>query len=345
MATDDARPLPPLTNFRRPRAEFWADRTLTVTEVRKLIETLDPVEEDAEITHLSLEVIIPPMFGHAAYASGTARGMMHPGEAVVGYRGGRGDQILRPEHRDRDTLTFFGLFMREGHRSARSQEIFDRVQQIHHDVRGVGNDLQLHVLGLLIFEPERWVSDLGAPGWFTERENLARFHFWQGVGRGMGLKRIPASYDEFRQWLDDFEREHAQPTLEAQAVYRKQVEGFARWFPGPSKMLAHQTLSAGLNPMTRSVVDSGPVNPVFTLALSAGIRAFKATESVRRVNLSRTWVGEFSRLGTDPNLDRLGYQHDMTADSRYQRVGSSSDGYRFTVARGVESGGTQQEYS
>ncbi|MCQ4118139.1 oxygenase MpaB family protein [Rhodococcus tibetensis] len=339
MTTHDASHLPATSQFRQPRAEFWADRRLTVTEVRKLIEKLDPLEDDAEITHLSLEVLVPPMMAHAVYASGTARGMTHPAEAVVGYRGGRGDQILRPEHRDRDTLTFFGLFMREGHRSARAQEIFDRVQQIHHDVRGVGNDLQLHVLGLLIFEPERWVSDLGMPGWFTERENLARFHFWQGVGRGMGLKQIPQGYDEFRQWIDDFEREHAKPTFEAQAVYRKQVEGFARWFPGPSKILAHQTLSAGLNRMTRSVVDSGPVNPAVPLALSAGIRAYKAADSVRRVNLSRTWVGEFSRIGTDPNLARLGYQHDMTADPRYRRVGDPSKSYRFTVARGVESGG------
>ncbi|WP_181063444.1 oxygenase MpaB family protein [Nocardia nova] len=307
--------------------------------MRKLIEQLDPVEDDAEITHLSLEVIVPPMFGHAAYAAGTARGMTHPAEAVVGYRGGRGDQIVRPEHRDRDTLTFFGMFMREGHRSARAQEIFDRVQQIHHDVRGVGNDLQLHVLGLLIFEPQRWVSDLGMPGWFSEKENLARFHFWQGVGRGMGLQQIPQDYDEFRQWVDEFEQEHFAPTPEARAVYRKQVEGFARWFPGPTKVLAHQTLSAGLSRMTRRVVDSGPVNPAFTLALAAGLRAYRATEPVRRVNLSRTWVGEFSRLGADPDLADLGYQHDVTSDPRYQRAGDPAKGYRYSVARGLESGG------
>ena len=326
------------TTYRQPRQEFWADRTVTVAEVRRMIEQLDPVEDDAEITHLSLEVRVPAILGHAAYASGTARGMSHPAEAAVGYRKGRGQQLHDPIGRDRSTLTYFGLFMREGHRSASVQAILDRVQQIHHDVRGVTNHTQLHVLALLILEPLRVVTDLGAPDFFSEKENLARFHFWRGVGLGMGLTGVWETYEEVGTWLEDFETKYATPTEAAHQVYRGQIRGFAMWFPGPLRnRIARSVLTAVLSERTREIVAAGPVDIKGRLAAQALLRSVVLTERVRRVNLSTTWVSQFSPDGEHPDIGALGYQHDRTTDARYLKVGAPEDGYRYTVKDGLTS--------
>ncbi|WP_158056868.1 oxygenase MpaB family protein [Saccharomonospora sp. CUA-673] len=327
---------------RQPLAEYWEDRTMSVADVRKLITELDPVDNDVEITHLSLEVVVPPMFAHAAFTGGTARGMIHPAEATVGYRKGTGDGIVRPHHRDNDTLAFFGLFMREGYRSDAAQAVFDRVQQIHHDVNGLHNDLQLHILGLLTFEPDRYVEGLGAPGFFTDREKYARYNFWKGVGTGMGITDIPGSYHEFQLWVEDFERRTFKPSKAAREIYRGQTRSFSRYFPGPTRILAPHVLTAGLSPMTKQAVDADPAWPGVHKALCAGMAAMRGTERFRKTNLSRTWVSQFSRLGENPDIHALGYQHDVTSDRRYQKAGPAEAGYRYTVARGLESAAQEE---
>lgn len=325
------------TSYRRPLAKYWEDRTVTVADVRYMIAELDPVENDAEITHLSLEVIVPPFMAEAAVNAGTARGMIHPAEAKVGYRDGTGDGLVRPHERSVDTLAFFGLFMREGHRSETAQAVFDRVQQVHHDVRGVTNTLQLHILGLLIAEPDRYVRDLGSPEFFSAKEREARYNFWRGVGTGMGLTGIPDSYDEMVAWVDEFEQRTFKPSEEARLLYQGMMRGFAGWFPGNNHFLSQQFMTAGLSPMTRQAVSAPKLLPGFHKALSVVLRAEKPTASIRKVNLSDTWVSQFSRLGEHPDLAKLGYQHDPTKDKRYLEAGDPADGYRYTVANGLES--------
>lgn len=150
---------------------------------------LDPIDHDVEITHLSMDVLIPPLFAYMAYTSGFARTLGNPAVANRIWREGAGDQIRTPVRRDRDTLTFFGEFMRRGHRSPQAQAVFDRVQDIHRQVKGVGNETQVHVLGMLIFDPERFAKAVGHR-WFTDKENDARFNFWLGVARGMRLRDV-----------------------------------------------------------------------------------------------------------------------------------------------------------
>ncbi|CAM3714932.1 oxygenase MpaB family protein [Smaragdicoccus niigatensis] len=320
--------------LRRP--ELWEDRTVTAAEVREIIAGLDPVADCAEITHLSLEVLTPPMFAQMAYASGFARGVTHPAEAIVTHRAG--GYVNAPENRDRDTLAFFGLLYRHGPHSEEMQRVVDRIQQIHHDVRGVGNNLQLHILGLMIIEPERWARDLGAANFFTTVENDARFHLWAAIGRMMGLEGIWSSYDEVEPWVVAFESRHSRYTTEAAELYRGQIKAFEAWFPGPSKALGGQVLTAGLPKQYRSMLGAPRLLPGVTSSIRAITKVILASENARRVNLSSTWVKDFSRFGDNPDLQAMGYQHDVANDARYQRVGAPADGYTFTVARGVEAG-------
>lgn len=286
--------------------ELYADRTVTVAEVRRLIAELDPVQDCSTITHLSLEVITPPMVANMSYASGFARGVMHPAEAIVAHRAG--GYVNAPEVRDRDTLAFFGLLHRCGPHSDQMQHVVDRIQEIHRDVRGVTNTLQLHILGLLMYEPQRWARDAGVPDFLAPIENEARFQMWAAIGRMMGLEGIWSSYDEVEPWVLEFEGKHSARTDEGVALYAGQIKAFERFFPGPSKYLAGQYLTAGLPKSARKVLGAPRLLPGIELSLRAMARAMAASDSVRRVNLSSTWVKDFSRFGDDPDVDAMGYR-------------------------------------
>ncbi len=56
-----------------PLQQCWEARKVTGTEVMRMIDELDPVEHATEITHLSMEVLVPPIFAYLGYAAGFAR--------------------------------------------------------------------------------------------------------------------------------------------------------------------------------------------------------------------------------------------------------------------------------
>lgn len=151
-------------------------------EVRRVIDGLDPQANDAEITHLSLEVLMPPMLSHIGYASAGAHVVAVPRVAERILRGGEGDQVLDPRRRDADTLTFFGELIRRGHRSP-----------------------------------------------------------------------------------------------------------------------------AGMSERTRECLGYEPISTPMTTALQSGWRSFLATRPLRPVRLDSSWVKTFSRVGADPDLERIGY--------------------------------------
>ena len=322
--------------FQHRHPELWANRTLTVRQARRLIDDLDPEQDCAEITHISLEVMTPPLFSHMAYASGFARGTTHPAEARAVHRGA--GYLHAPVNRDRDTMTFFGLLHRYGPHSPELQELADRIQQIHHDVRGVGNQLQLHILGLMMYEPERWARDLGLPDYFTDREHQARYHLWKAIGTRMGIRGIWDSYGEVEPWILAFEEKHGARSSEGVEIYRGQIRGFEKYFPRPLRFLAGPVLTAGLPVSARDHLDAPRVPVLVDKAMRAVATVVRLTEPVRPVNLSSTWVRDFSRMGDDPDISRMGYQHDTSSDPRYAKVAAAGEGHRFTVAEGLQPG-------
>ncbi|KQU50521.1 hypothetical protein ASG84_26040 [Rhodococcus sp. Leaf278] len=116
------------TEPRYPLARYWESRRVSGAEVHRMIDVLDPVD-DVEITHLSMEVLTPPLFAYLGCASGFARTLGNPATADRAWRIGTGDQILKSAQRDLDTLTFFGEFIRRGHRSPEAQAVFNRIQR------------------------------------------------------------------------------------------------------------------------------------------------------------------------------------------------------------------------
>ncbi|HWX87592.1 MAG TPA: oxygenase MpaB family protein [Solirubrobacteraceae bacterium] len=289
-----------------PRSEFWEPRWLLGRDVRRLIAGLDPERHDAEITHLSLEVLTPPMFAHLGYASAGIRVNAIPRVAKRVVRDGTGDQIVRPWVRDADTLTFFSELMRRGHRSAAGAAACERIQSIHKSVGGVLNEDQVHTLCTLIFYSERLAQTMGHRV-HTDVENEARLSFWLGIARHMRLRDVPQTRVELMAWMEDHERRHFAHAPECRTAAEAHIRAIEGWFPGPLKPLARSIMVATMDDRLRDCLGYEPPSAVTIAAMRAGWRGFVMSTPVLPVRLDSSWVKSFSRVGPSPDLERIGY--------------------------------------
>jgi ER-bound oxygenase mpaB/B'/Rubber oxygenase, catalytic domain len=294
------------TTSRGPRTEFWSPRYKLGGSVRRLIAKLDPEQHDAEITHLSSEVLTPPVMAHIGYVNASARTVAVPHVARTVFREGTGDQILRPWERDADTLTFFGELMRRGHRSAEGIAACKRIEQIHRAVGGVLNEDKVYTLALMIHSPQDLALAMGRPI-HSDVENRALHSFWMGVGRAMGVRDVPETPDELRAWAEEYEAKHFEPSTEAHEVSEAHIRAIEHWFPGPSKWLARAIYIGSLDERVAECLGYEPSKKPFAALMRAGWLSFAAAGPLLPVRLDSSWVKSFSRVGPEPDLERIGY--------------------------------------
>ena len=99
-----------------------------------------------------------------------------------------------------DQVSLHGLHSEGGRRAIR------RVNQMH-GAYDISNDDMRYVLSTFVVVPKRWMDDYG---WrpFTSAEVDASTRYYRELGRLMGIKDIPETYDAFEQLLDDYEAAH-----------------------------------------------------------------------------------------------------------------------------------------
>ena len=93
-----------------------------------------------------------------------------------------------------------------GYLEGRGKDALDRMNWAHGHYK-IPNEDFLYVLSTFIYEPIRWIDKYG---WrpTCEVEKRGYYFFWREVGKRMGMRDIPPSYEEFGQWKADFERKH-----------------------------------------------------------------------------------------------------------------------------------------
>lgn len=81
-----------------------------------------------------------------------------------------------------------------------------RINQMH-KMYDISNDDMRYVLSTFVVVPKRWLDDYG---WrpLTDRELRATVNYYRDLGRHLGIKDIPETYDAFMHLMDDYEREH-----------------------------------------------------------------------------------------------------------------------------------------
>lgn len=115
--------------------------------------------------------------------------------------------------------------------SPRGRAAVRRINQMHR-MYDISNDDMRYVLSTFVVIPRRWNQEFG---WrqSTPDEQLAALRYYQALGKRMGIKDIPATYEEFEQLLDSYEAEHFGYDEGGRAVADSTLELLTTFYPRP----------------------------------------------------------------------------------------------------------------
>jgi hypothetical protein len=105
-----------------------------------------------------------------------------------------------------DTGLILDAVLEHGFASTTGRAALRRMNQMHGSYDIAEDDLR-YVLSTFVVVPNRWMQRWGWRA-FTEHERTAAASYYRELGRHMGIKDSPETYDGFARLLDDYERAH-----------------------------------------------------------------------------------------------------------------------------------------
>ncbi|MGW5879318.1 oxygenase MpaB family protein [Nocardiopsis terrae] len=155
---------------------------------------------------------------------------------------GRTDQFTgQTQKRYDDTALILGNMIRHGFEPGKGRDALRRMNQMHRSY-DISNDDYRYVLSTFVIMPVRWLNDYGY-GWrrLSDHEISAITNYYRRLGKYMGIKDVPETYEGFRELLDGYEAEHfayteggrrvSDSTLDLMVTfYPPRVAGLARKF-------------------------------------------------------------------------------------------------------------------
>lgn len=141
-----------------------------------------------------------------------------------------------------DTALLIAEWVEKGYDSESGRAAIRRMNQLHHHWP-ISNEDYLYVLSVFIYVPKDWYMMYGTRA-LTEKETLATYTFWVQVGKMMGIKNIPDTYEAFEQFSRDYEREHFAYTDANRRVADATIRVFLSWYPKLIRPLVLQGIYA-----------------------------------------------------------------------------------------------------
>jgi len=149
----------------------------------------------------------------------------------------------RGQKRYDDTVVLLYEMTRDGGMdSPRGRAAVRHMNRIHGRYP-ISNEDFLYVLSTFVVVPVRWISRYG---WrpYSRHEVRATVNFFRHMGRLMGLKDIPETYEEFAGLLDGYERDHYAFNEPSRRVAEATIAIFQGWFPAVARPLARRGVLA-----------------------------------------------------------------------------------------------------
>ncbi|SEQ62804.1 hypothetical protein SAMN05216188_10480 [Lentzea xinjiangensis] len=208
------------------------------------ISSLDPVADHEEIMRISSGLEFPwdyqkslEMALFRTYCVPTISGLLER----------TGEFERRPQKRYDDTATLMAELVEHGYDSPRGREAL-RVVNRQHGRYDISNDDMLYVLSTFIYDPIEWLSRYG---WrpLSRNEQLAGFHFYRAVGARMGIRDIPADYDEFLAFKKAYEQSHFVFAPSNRRIGQYTLDLFCSWYPRMFKPVVSRAVVAMLDPL------------------------------------------------------------------------------------------------
>ncbi|MGW0333466.1 oxygenase MpaB family protein [Streptomyces sp. NPDC003011] len=203
------------------------------------IRTMDPEKDALEIYRLSTAYEFPWDFTRALELA------LYRTYAVPGI--GRllaetAELTDRTQKRYDDTSLLLDAVVEHGFDSEQGRTAIRRINQMHHGY-DIGNDDMRYVLCTFVVVPRRWID---AYAWrrLSRHEIVASAVHYRTLGRHMGIKDVPGSYEEFEACLDAYEEAHFGWDEGARRVADATLTLVASWYPRPlAPLLRTSTLA------------------------------------------------------------------------------------------------------
>lgn len=185
-----------------------------------------------------------------------------------------------------------------GFESDEGKAAIRRINQMHKHY-DISNDDFLYVLSTFVVVPKRWIDDYG---WrcLSATELRATVNYYRTLGRHMGIKDIPETYDEFMHLMDDYERAHFAFDKGGRRVADSTLALMTTFYPRPLRKPV-EVFSRAL--MDRPLLEAfgyaepGPlVRRASIAAMKARARLLRHTPSTRRP----TFVEDLPRIRSYP---------------------------------------------
>ncbi|GJF30604.1 peptidase [Kitasatospora sp. NE20-6] len=200
------------------RRHHWLER----------IRQLDPETEYTEIYRISSWYEFPwdtsQALGFALY-----RTYAVPGIGRLLAR--TGEFTTRAQKRYDDTVLILEAVVEHGFDSGQGREAIRRMNGMHRRYAIPDEDF-VYVLATFVVVPKRWLDDYG---WrpYSDHEIRASVNYYRELGRHMGLRNVPGTYEEFERLLDDYERAHFAFDQGGRDVSDATLDLTASWYPRP----------------------------------------------------------------------------------------------------------------
>ncbi|MGY4279651.1 oxygenase MpaB family protein [Streptomyces sp. M18.1] len=212
------------------------------------IRRMDPYEDASEIYRLSSAYEFPWDFARAlelalyrTYAVPSIGRLLAETAEFTG----------RPQKRYDDTALLLDAIVEYGFDSEQGRTSVRRINQMHRSY-DISNDDMCYVLCTFVVTPKRWIDSYG---WrrMSRHETVASAVHYRTLGRYMGIKDIPGSYEEFEACLDAYERAHFAWDEGARRVSDATLDLMASWYPGVlAPLLRTGTLALLDEPLLRA---------------------------------------------------------------------------------------------
>jgi hypothetical protein len=117
-----------------------------------------------------------------------------------------GELVDRVQKRYDDTALVLEAMLLHGLTDGDGRTALRRMNQMHKHW-AVGEDDLRYVLSTFVVTPIRWLDDYG---WrpMSETERIASANYYRELGRHMGIRQIPETWQTFSRHLDAYERAH-----------------------------------------------------------------------------------------------------------------------------------------
>ncbi|MEU6141153.1 oxygenase MpaB family protein [Streptomyces sp. NPDC047081] len=148
----------------------------------------------------------------------------------------------RTQKRYDDTVLLLDAVVEHGFGSEQACTAIRRINQMHRSY-DIGNDDMRYVLCTFVVMPKRWIDTYG---WrrFSRHETVASAVHYRTLGRHMGIKDIPESFEEFETCLDAYEEANFDWDEDARRVSDATLALMASWYPRPlAPLLRTSTLA------------------------------------------------------------------------------------------------------